>query len=130
MPAVRKRRAGGVCDLSTAPDRVGTAISRLPLRAGSTPDYRDRVEIRVRDGALEDVDGVARVWADATAARDGDLPPARLEIAREPILSVMREDGYLLIVVAAPRIVAFALATPAASEPLERASPSAATSST
>jgi ribosomal protein S18 acetylase RimI-like enzyme len=71
----------------------------------------------VRDGALEDIDGVARVWAAATAARDGDLAPARLEIARQPILSVMRDEGYLLIVIAAPRIVAFALATPAASEP-------------
>lgn len=75
------------------------------------------METRVRNGALEDVDGVARVWAAATAARDGDLAPASLEIAREPVLSAMRDEGYLLIVIGAPRIVAFALTAPAASEP-------------
>src|SRR3954467_4254483 len=67
----------------------------------------------IRNGTIDDLDGVAAVWASATAARDGHSRPAALELARLPILAVTSQAGFVLVVAAAERIVAFALALPA-----------------
>jgi ribosomal protein S18 acetylase RimI-like enzyme len=67
----------------------------------------------IRDGGEDDVDGVARVWAAATAARDGRARPAALAVARAPIAAAMAEPQALLVIAAEPDVVAFAIAAPA-----------------
>lgn len=58
---------------------------------------------------------MARVWAAATAARDGAGPPAPLEQAREPIVAAMTEPGAFAVVAVDGEVVAFAIALPAGS---------------
>jgi ribosomal protein S18 acetylase RimI-like enzyme len=67
--------------------------------------------VELRDGRLEDVDGMARVWAAATAARDGRSTPASLAEAREPILAAMTDHGATAVVAVGQDVVAFAVAT-------------------
>jgi ribosomal protein S18 acetylase RimI-like enzyme len=58
---------------------------------------------------------MARVWAAATAARDGAATPAPLEHAREPIVAAMAEPGAFAVVAVEGDVVALAIAMPAAS---------------
>src|SRR5688572_16951640 len=78
--------------------------------------------VEIRDGTVEDVDDVARVWSAATAARDGDPDPAGLEAARVPIMAVSSErDSVFVVGVVAERVVAFALAAPSTSHGVREA---------
>jgi ribosomal protein S18 acetylase RimI-like enzyme len=77
--------------------------------------------MEIRDGTIDDIDGVASVWAAATAARDGHSRPAALEVARLPILAVTSRPDFVLVVAVAERIVAFALALSATTDRLRDA---------
>jgi len=73
---------------------------------------RDTIRrVHLRDGDLEDLDGMARVWAAATAARDGLASPAPLADARAPILAAMTDHSAVAVVAVEEDIVAFAVAT-------------------
>ena len=61
------------------------------------------------------VDGAARVWAEATAARDGDPDVAPPEDSRPIIARVLDRPGAVLAVALdqGNQVVAFAMAAPA-----------------
>ena len=61
------------------------------------------------------IDGAAQVWAEATAARDGDPDVAPLGISRPVIASVLGRARAVLVVALgdAGQVVAFAAAAPA-----------------
>jgi ribosomal protein S18 acetylase RimI-like enzyme len=71
------------------------------------------VEVHLRDGGHGDVDGMARVWAAATAARDELATPASLADAREPILAALGDPGAMAVLAVDDDVVAFAVATTA-----------------
>jgi ribosomal protein S18 acetylase RimI-like enzyme len=72
------------------------------------------VNVEVRLGTCDDLDGAALVWARATAARDGDPDVAPLQAARAVLLGSLGEEGSILVVaVADGRIIGFATAEPA-----------------
>jgi ribosomal protein S18 acetylase RimI-like enzyme len=66
-------------------------------------------------GDSTDIDGAAQVWAEATAARDGDPDVAPPEISRPVIASVLGRARAVLVVALgdAGQVVAFAAAAPA-----------------
>lgn len=66
-------------------------------------------------GDRSHIDGAAQVWAEATAARDGDPDVAPLEISRPIIASVFDQPRAVLVVALdqASQVAAFALAAPA-----------------
>ncbi|WP_229402139.1 GNAT family N-acetyltransferase [Micromonospora okii] len=73
--------------------------------------------IIVRAGAAgpgEDVDAAAGIWAEATAARDGEPEAAPLSLARPLIQAVLDAPGALLLVARddAERVVGFAAVAP------------------
>lgn len=75
-----------------------------------------RVTLEVRLGDPSDVDGAARVWARATAKRDGKLEIPPLEAARSVLLDSLRRRRSIFVVVAdGSEVVGFASAEPAAS---------------
>lgn len=69
------------------------------------------------------IDGVAQVWAEATAARDGHPDVASLEVSRPIIAEVFGRPGAVLVVALDEdeQVVAFAVA-----EPVTAHAPSAA----
>jgi ribosomal protein S18 acetylase RimI-like enzyme len=66
-------------------------------------------------GDRSHIDGAAQVWAEATAARDGDPDVAPLEISRPIIASVLDQPRAVLVVALdqASQVAAFAVAAPA-----------------
>jgi ribosomal protein S18 acetylase RimI-like enzyme len=72
--------------------------------------------LRVLRGDVLHLDGVAQVWAEATAARDGDLDVAPLELSRPVIARVLGQAGAMLVVALDEQdeVVAFAVARPLA----------------
>jgi len=69
----------------------------------------------VRLGDPGDVDGAARVWARATAKRDGEVKIAPLEAARAVLLESLRKKRSTLVVAAHNGVViGFATAQPVA----------------
>jgi ribosomal protein S18 acetylase RimI-like enzyme len=88
-----------------------------PLRP-DTPDQLEQEMVRtfvtVRAGGPDDVDGAARVWAEATAARDGDDEVAPRSDSRPILLRALGEPGAeFTVAVDGDRVVAFATAAPA-----------------
>ena len=80
-----------------------------------TPDLLEQEMVRtfvtVRAGGPEDVDGAAQVWAEATAARDGDDEVAPLSDSRPILLRALDAPGAeFTVAVDAGRVVAFATA--------------------
>jgi ribosomal protein S18 acetylase RimI-like enzyme len=65
-------------------------------------------------GDKSHLDGAAQVWAEATAARDGDPDVAPLEFSRPIIARVLGRPGAVLVVALGEdeRVVAFAVAEP------------------
>jgi ribosomal protein S18 acetylase RimI-like enzyme len=65
-------------------------------------------------GDRSHLDGAARVWAEATAARDGETGVAPLEISRPVIAAVLDQPGAVLVVALDQheQVAAFAVAAP------------------
>jgi ribosomal protein S18 acetylase RimI-like enzyme len=73
--------------------------------------------VTVRPGRLADVDAAARLWAEATAARDGDDEVAALSQARPVLVKALSQPGAEFTVAAdGDRVVAFATASQAAAD--------------
>lgn len=71
------------------------------------------LEPEIRLGDPGDIDGAARVWARATAQRDGRAQIAPLEAAREVLLdSLEKERSRLVVATNDGRIIGFATAEP------------------
>jgi ribosomal protein S18 acetylase RimI-like enzyme len=69
-------------------------------------------------GSWRHLDGAAQVWAEATAARDGDPEVAPLEVSRPVIAAVLGRPGALLVVAVGERgqVAGFAVAAPLAAQ--------------
>jgi ribosomal protein S18 acetylase RimI-like enzyme len=85
-----------------------------PLRP-DTPDQLEeemvRTFVKVRPGRRDDIDGAAQVWAEATAARDGDDEVASLSDSRPILLRALAGPGAeFTVAVDGDRMVAFATA--------------------
>ena len=88
-----------------------------PLRP-DTPDQLEeemvRTFVKVRAGSPDDIDGAAQVWAEATAARDGDDEVAALSDSRPILLRALSGPGAeFTVAVDGDRVVAFATAAQA-----------------
>jgi ribosomal protein S18 acetylase RimI-like enzyme len=70
-------------------------------------------------GGTAHLDGAAQVWAEATAARDGDPDVAPLSDSRPVIAAVLDQPGAVLAVALGERgqVTAFAVARPAGGPP-------------
>jgi ribosomal protein S18 acetylase RimI-like enzyme len=67
--------------------------------------------VTVRRGTPDDVDAIAQLWAEATAARDRDPDVAGLELSRPLILEALARPGAVaMVAVDGGEVVAFALA--------------------
>jgi ribosomal protein S18 acetylase RimI-like enzyme len=99
-----KRRRG--CGVEAA-----LASTELP---GVGPVASSVVSLTVREGSGQrDLDGAARVWAEATAARDEDPDVPPFAIARGVLLDSLARDGCMLLVaVEDDVVVGFATAEP------------------
>ena len=74
------------------------------------------MKLEVRLGDPRDIDGAARVWARATAKRDGkrEIPP--LQAARDVLLdSLQKERSTFVVATEEGEVLGFATAEPAAS---------------
>ena len=70
----------------------------------------------IRLGNPGDIDGAARVWARATAKRDGKVEIASLEAAKAVLLDSLRKERSTFVVAAHERaIIGFATAEPTTS---------------
>lgn len=73
-----------------------------------------RLEVRLGDTA--DIDGAAKVWARATAKRDGEAEVPPLAAARAVVVNRLQEERSIFVVAANESgVVGFAIAAPAAS---------------
>jgi GNAT superfamily N-acetyltransferase len=65
-------------------------------------------------GGRAHIDGAAQVWAEATAARDGDAEVAPLALSRPVIASVLERPRAVLVLALdeGDQVVAFAVAAP------------------
>jgi ribosomal protein S18 acetylase RimI-like enzyme len=65
-------------------------------------------------GDRSHLDGVAQLWAEATAARDGDPDVAALEVSRPVLARVLDRPGAVLVVAVDEdeQVIAFAVAEP------------------
>lgn len=70
--------------------------------------------VRVLRGDKSHLDGAAQVWAEATAARDGDPDVAPLELSRPIIARVLGQPGAVLVIALDEyeHVIAFAVADP------------------
>lgn len=72
--------------------------------------------LTVRRGEEAHLDGAAQVWAEATAARDGDPDVAPLDLSRPVIAGVLARPGAVLVIALdeQDQVEAFAVAEPLA----------------